>query len=292
MQKAKHAFGMLENVDSAISSGKIDAYDIIFAKDANGKPYVGWVDKDGQKEIVDPYAEVAKLETQVNAEMVTKANAVEVEEKLGKKADADDVEAKIETVKAYTDVKVEAALAEHLVKKYEITNKPVGTRVDYFDKEIRVLCPANTVWSKQAVGETGNANMHYMGFKAYAPEGAVGFKEEYFDFSGDFAGTDEFGRNYSIVWLALASYDEVSGTWTYFGKNSSTERYIGWTYCVEWYDANGVVIESDAVRISLSNEECHNTVEPYYVGSMRKEIDTKIEEKIAEVEGAIEIVEF
>ena len=51
--KAKHAFGTLENVDSAISAGKIDAYDILFVKDANGKPYVGWVDKDGNKVIVE-----------------------------------------------------------------------------------------------------------------------------------------------------------------------------------------------------------------------------------------------
>lgn len=52
-QKARHAFGMLENVDSAISNSTIDAYDILFVKDANGKPYIGWVDKDGNKVIVD-----------------------------------------------------------------------------------------------------------------------------------------------------------------------------------------------------------------------------------------------
>lgn len=56
--KAKHAFGMLENIDSAISAGKIDAYDILFVKDANGKPYVGWVDKNGQKVVVQDEDEV------------------------------------------------------------------------------------------------------------------------------------------------------------------------------------------------------------------------------------------
>lgn len=52
-EKARHAFGMLENIDTAISAGKIDAYDILFVKDANGNPYVGWIDKDGNKVIVD-----------------------------------------------------------------------------------------------------------------------------------------------------------------------------------------------------------------------------------------------
>ena len=60
--KAKHAFGMLENVDAAISSGKINEYDIIFAKDANGKPYVGWVDKDGQKVIVEEDDEIVIID--------------------------------------------------------------------------------------------------------------------------------------------------------------------------------------------------------------------------------------
>lgn len=56
--KAKHAFGMLENIDSAISAGKIDTFDILFVKDENGKPYVGWIDKDGNKIIVQEEDEV------------------------------------------------------------------------------------------------------------------------------------------------------------------------------------------------------------------------------------------
>lgn len=168
------------------------------------------------------------------------------------------------------------AVFEHV--KYEIFSKPAGTLVDYRDKEIRVMCPANTEWKLQNVGAGGNGNMYYMGFKAYAPEGAVSFKEgdqgviedEMFDFNGDFAGTDEFGRNYSIVWLALASYDSDTDTWTYFGKDSSIKKYLGWTYVVEWYDASGVVIGSDSVRINLSNESCHNIIEPYYMASTIK----------------------
>ena len=43
MQKAKHAFGMLENIDAALSAGTIDAYDILFVKDADGKPALGGI---------------------------------------------------------------------------------------------------------------------------------------------------------------------------------------------------------------------------------------------------------
>ncbi len=324
--KAKHAYGSRANLATAIETGKVDAYDILFLNGENESPAIGWVDRDGNPVIVsgeEYVVRVTELPTANGKEGVvyiydneayiwdgeqctsickpTDVSALEA--KIATKADAKDVDEKIEIAKAYTDGKIEAAVNEHLLKKYEITSKPVGTLVDYFDKEIRVMCPVDTVWTKQNVGETGNANMYYMGFKAYAPEGAVGFKEgdqgvikdEYFDFTGDFAGTDEFGRNYSIVWLALASCDEA-GTWTYFGKNSTTEKYIGWTYVVEWYNADGVIIDSDAVRINLSNEDCYNTIEPYYMSNALKiakeYTDAQIETKIAEVEGAIEVVEF
>lgn len=161
--------------------------------------------------------------------------------------------------------------------KFEISHKPEGTLVSYSDDEIRVMCPSTTKWEKQNVGATGNSNMYYMGFKAYAPEDAVGFKEgdqgviidEYFDFTGDFAGTDEYGRNYSICWLALASYNEETDTWNYFGKNSNAEKYVGWTYVIEWYNADGVVIASDSIRINLSNEDCHNILTPFYVSQLQ-----------------------
>lgn len=298
--KAKHAFGMLENVDTAISSGKINEYDIIFAKDANGKPYVGWVDKDGKKVICDDSAELAELEKQLEAELATKADAEEVKAEIATKVGVEEVDAKIKTVKDYTDGKVEsaveAAMSEHLVKRYKVEDVPAGTLVDYFDKEIRIMCPADAEFVKQSVGVGGNPNNYYMTFKTYAPsDDVVGYIEHL----GDQADaeiltdlkTDEYGRKYQPTWLSLAGYDDATG-WTYHGKSSSVEKYIGWDYQIDWYNADGVMVKSDAVRINLSNEDCHNAIEPYYIGSVRKEIDTKIEEKIAEVEGAIEIVEF
>lgn len=314
--KAKHAFGALERVDSAIASGTIDAYDILFVKDANGKPYVGWVDKDGQKVVVDDSAELEALETQIatkasaeevaalGTELATKANAEyvqAVEAKVDTKADATEVETKIGKAvtdsKAYTDGKIEAAINEHLVKKYEFTSVPEGTLVDYRDKEIRVMCPADAEWTKQNVGVGGDANCYYATFKTYVfNDDAVGYIEHLGGQSDseiltDFS-TDEYGRRYQPTWLALARYDEATDTWTYYGKNSSVNKYIGWDYQIDWYNADGVMIASDCVRINLSNEQCHYSIEPYYVSSMKSEIDAKIEEKIKEVETSYEIIEF
>ncbi len=291
-ERARHAFGSSQNLDDAIQAGKIDAFDILFL-DGDIDPKIGWLDKDGSPVIMESTTEVKGQVAELKTELSTKADAAEVNTKINQA-----VTDTVATAKSYIDGKVDAALNEHMVKKYEITSKPEGTLVDYSDKEIRVLCPKSTVWTQQNVGATGNANMVYMGFKAYAPEGAVGFKEgdrgvivdEYFDFNGDFAGTDEFGRNYSICWFALASYDETTDTWTYFGKNSTTKKYIGWDYVVDWYDANGIVIESDSVRINLANEDCYSVNVPYYVGVIEKQIE-EIETKIEEV-SSYEIIEF
>lgn len=233
------------------------------------------------------------------------ADIMDLQQRVGNEPVSDQIAYAISTSGHITKEEAESTLlskveANATLKKikYEIAHKPDGTLVDYRDKEIRVMVPADTQWVKQAVGETGNANMYYMGFKAYAPEGAVSFKEDdkatiedqtmYYFENNDFAGIDKYGRKYSIVWLALASYDEATDTWSYFGEKSSTSKYIGWYYSVEWYDANGKKIDSDCIRINLSNESCHNNAEPYYMSNVIKGV--KVNGTLLEaVDGVVDI---
>lgn len=251
-----------------------------------------------EEKIVSLEEKDAAIEEQiadVNAELSSKANAEEVNVKI------EQIASDIAAANAYTDKKFDAAMDMCLHERYEVAYKPEGTLVNYRDKEIRVMCPSDTAWTKQTVGGTGNPNMYYMGFKAYAPEGAVSFKEDDKDFiedqtmyyfeDNDFAGIDEYGRKYSICWLALASYDEASDTWTYFGAKSTVEKYIGWYYSVEWYDVNGKVIDSDLIRINLSNENCHLTIEPFYVANVTADVKKYVNEKIEEIT-EIPVVEF
>ena len=165
--------------------------------------------------------------------------------------------------------KVDAsAILQHV--KYEIADVPTGTLVDYGEKEIRVMVPAGAEFTKQAVGTGGDANTYYMTFKVYAPsDDAVGYIEHLGNQSDaevlNTFSTDKYGRRYQPTWLGLAKYDEATGEWAYYGANSSAKKYIGWDYRIDWYDANGVMIGSDSVRINLSNEDCHHIVEPYYM---------------------------
>ena len=180
--------------------------------------------------------------------------------------------------------------------KYEVSHKPTGTIVNYRDGEIRVMCPADTKWGLQSSGEGADPNSYYIGFKAYAPDGAVSFKEDnaeiisdstmYYFEGNEFAGIDAHGRKYSIVWLPVAKLTD--GSWTYYGASSSKDRYIGWYYTVEWYDESGVMIGTDQIRINLSNEDCHNSIVPAYMsGYATVERVAAIEESIDELGGSM-----
>lgn len=168
---------------------------------------------------------------------------------------------------------------------YEISHKPYGTIVNYLDSEIRVMCPSDTVWTHQDSGENSDANAYYIGFKAYAPNNnIVSFKEDlaeiisdttmYYFEDNEFAGIDDLGRKYSIVWLPVARYDDSTGEWTYYGSMSTDQKYIGWHYSVEWFDSNGVRVAADTIRINLTNETCGMSSTPYYVSELQATISS------------------
>ena len=109
--KARHAFGMLENVDTAIAENKIDAYDILFVKDADNNAYVGWVDKEGKKVIATGgTVDTSELESQIaelGTELEGKANATEVTELATEVASKVDAETVQTMIKDYSESVIE-----------------------------------------------------------------------------------------------------------------------------------------------------------------------------------------
>ncbi len=327
LMRSKHGFGAFEDVDAAIESGAVDEFDLLMTKDKDGKAHFGWVEKDGNSIFVETVTP-SELEASVGAlesEIAEKATAEEVEAKIVEAkeemlADVDSkvveakeevlasVDEKVETavesaIETIVDEKLEAAVADsdksYEKVKYEFTDVPVGTLVDYRDDEIRIMCPANAEFTKQSVGTGGDANSYYGTLKTYAPVDAAGYIEHLgnqvdSEILTDLK-TDEYGRKYQPTWLALAKYDESTG-WTYYGANSTKEKYIGWDYQIDWYNADGVMIASDSVRINLSNEDCHSTIEPYYASGMTSSAVEKAklytDEQIAALISAFTIVEF
>lgn len=231
--------------------------------------------------VVNSYKELIDYVVVHGGEAATMAgNISTLQDLVGGRSVKEQIE---EAMGATNHMAEEKAVAIFEKAKYEVSSKPVGTLVDYREKEIRVMCPANTEWVLQQSGENADANKYYIGIKMYAPEDAVSFKEDIAEFIADetmysfedneFAGVDAHGRKYSIIWLPVAAYDEATGTWTYYGAQSTAGRYIGWYYSVEWYSAAGIKIGTDRIRINLSNEACHNEIKPFYLDGM----DNKIE---------------
>ncbi|MBO5828722.1 MAG: hypothetical protein J6R59_09755 [Paludibacteraceae bacterium] len=125
--KAKHAFGALERVDESISKGIIDSYDILFVKDADGKPYVGWVDKDGNKVIVQEDDEVVVVNSLPESGEVGKIYVFEENAfvwngseftNLCKPTDVSALESQIAELETEITTKVDAKKVQTMIEEY------------------------------------------------------------------------------------------------------------------------------------------------------------------------------
>lgn len=279
MQKAKFAFGRSSGIDAAKEAGKINEFDFLLLDGDTDSPKVGWLDAQGNPIVIDHKADMAKME-------------VQIDKKLAAKVSAEEVDSKIESALN----EIECAPITYEKVKYEIDDAPIGTLVDYKDDEIRVMCPANAEYHLQSVGSNGNANTYYMTFKTYCyNDDVVGYREY---INGQFDAetltdlkTDKYGRRYQPTWLSVANYDVETDTWTYRGAESTSGGYVGWDYRIDFYNADDVVIESNSIRINLSNEDCHTVVEPYYIGKTKAEVEEMVT-KAVEDATAIEVIEF
>lgn len=204
--------------------------------------------------------EVDKL-NDIITEQIEKVNSEHTEHVITLYGKARDLKAK--------DAELQERIEKLEKAKYEIKNLPEGALVDYREKEIRVMCPVDTEFKQQEVGETGNPNMYYMSLVSQAPEGAVKLIES----DGQKTEIIELeGKTSKTIWLALAMLS--GGKWNYFGKSSTTKKYIGWTYSLKWLDENDNVIESDCFRINLANESCFDAYEPSCVGALAGRVET------------------
>ena len=170
----------------------------------------------------------------------------------------------------------------YLQAKYEVL--PIdGMFIQYRDGEIR-LNTQRVVPVKQNVGASGNPNMFYATFRAFAPEGATQCKEGLngkIDTEYSQLATDKNGRKYTTIWAALASFNGTS--WSKWGDTSTLDKYLGFYYHFEWYNGD-TLIGTDKVRVILTNDSCHDDLVPDAVAR-------RIDEKVAAVESQIPVLD-
>lgn len=158
-------------------------------------------------------------------------------------------------------------------QKYEVL--PIeGMLIQYRDGEIR-LNTQRVIPSIQQVGETGNPNMYYATFRAFAPEGATQCKEGLngnIDAEYSALATDTYGRKYTTIWSAIANTSDGGTTWTKWGDSSNLDKYLGFYYHFEWYNGN-TLIGTDKVRVILTNDSCHDDL---VSDAVARRIDNKV----------------
>ena len=180
--------------------------------------------------------------------------------------------------------------------KYEVL--PVeGMLISYRDGEIR-LNTQRVVPVKQNVGATGNSNMFYVTFHAYAPEGATrvieglingttGNVERDTNFSS--LSIDKYGRKYTTIWAAVASTSDGT-TWTKWGDLSTTDKYLGHRYVLDWYN-DEKLIETARISVILTNDACHDDMVSEAVTKRIIEKTTALSDEITNITQQVENIE-
>ena len=195
--------------------------------------------------------------------------------------------AQLERVTYYTEsIRKEVASlgAAAITQKYEVL--PIeGMLIQYRDSEIR-LNTQRVIPVKQTVGSTGNPNMFYATFRAYAPEGATGVIESdgsQTDSEPTALATDAYGRKYATIWSAIANTSDGI-TWSKWGDKSTLDKYLGFYYTFKWFKED-VLIGTDKVRVILTNDSCHDDLVP---DAVARRIDDKINNiEVPSIEGLV-----
>lgn len=169
-----------------------------------------------------------------------------------------------------------AKTATVVSQKYEVL--PVdGMLVLYGDNEVRINT-ARVQPVLQDVGATGNPNMYYVTFRAYAPEGATQVIEgqsDKLDTAFSPLATDAYGRKYTTIWAAIAMTTDGGNTWSKWGDSSTVDKYLGFYYNFHWYNED-TLISMDKVRVILTNDACHNDL-------VEDAVARRIDEKVSAV---------
>lgn len=125
--KARHAFGNSANIQSALDSGAIDAYDILFL-DGDTEPKVGWIDKNGVIRLVEDKVQIVRtdeLPTEDGDESVVyiynNEGYVWDGEKcvpMAKSADLTVLETQITELTTQMETKVDATIVQNMIDNH------------------------------------------------------------------------------------------------------------------------------------------------------------------------------
>ena len=116
--KARHAFGKSSSIEAAKQANKINEFDILFL-DGDTDPKIGWLDAQGNTEIVSNKADLSGVE----AELATKASVESVaalETEVATKASAEEVKSLGSQIASKADASEVAELGAEIANKVDV----------------------------------------------------------------------------------------------------------------------------------------------------------------------------
>ena len=153
----------------------------------------------------------------------------------------------------------------------ELTKSPAGTQITYGDDYVRICAPnSQEAYELQNVGEGGNASTYYGDVRFYYPEGAVKFKEIWWNPSkaepdintypydmivDEHPGVDAMGRKYILDWLSLASYSASTKIWTPYGWNKPFGEFAKSFQKIQWFDESDNLLREDYIEYQYASGE-------------------------------------
>ena len=125
--KSKNAFGPLANIESALQSGAIDAYDILFL-DGETEPKIGWIDKNGVARIVKDKEQIIRVDELPVADGDSNVIYIYNNEcyiwdgsqcvSTTKPADLAELESQVSELETQLESKVDATAVQSMIEEY------------------------------------------------------------------------------------------------------------------------------------------------------------------------------
>ena len=146
-EKARHAYGKSENLQNALDSGAVDAFDILFL-DGDTDPKIGWVDKSGNpiimKSTTELEGQVEELVTEIESKISTEEAEAKINEVVTEKVNT----VVTETVETIVTEKVETVVNEKVETKIdssmdEKVEEAINSANSYTDEKIAEILDAS-----------------------------------------------------------------------------------------------------------------------------------------------------
>lgn len=165
--------------------------------------------------------------------------------------------------------------------KFEVIKAVEGFLTDESQNDFRIFIPKGSKYEMQNVGAGGDSNNYYITVRAYAPRADINGcrKGRYSNYENDFGAMEkinidiESGRPYVDFWFAIAYTNDNGITWTEYADLSTSTKYIGYDWLVEWYIDEKIVASASKKFTLVNSREIFYNNKDWYIPALEAQLE-------------------